>query len=421
MTPRSPTVVTGLGSVDASGAGRESLAAAFADGAPRLAVVDRTAAYHRTGSARLAALVGELDLDRWVSAREARRMSPPSKMTVAAARMALADAGLDDAGLDAAADPDPATAIFLATTYGPASFTEKILRQIRDEGPEAVSPFYFTESVANAPAAQVALATRALGANVTFTQREAGPLLALARGAEEVASGRARRALVGTVDEMPPVLHAILDRFGALSSGGRRGYGAGGGEVARPFDRCRDGVLAAEGAAMVVVESGADAAARGARPLARVVAAIGAFDPQATAAGWGRDPAVLAGSLGRRLAAAGVAVESIDRIVSGAAGSRQGDRLEALVLRRVWGERRLPPILVPKALTGEHGGGLLAGGVLAAAGATFGPTPGFSEVDPELDVAPYRGERLPPPRRVLVTALAAGGSAAWAVLDRGAP
>ncbi len=106
-------------------------------------------------------------------------------------------------------------------------------------------------------------------------------------------------------------------------------------------------------------------------------------------------------------------------VVSGAAGSRAGDRLEGLVLRALWGDLRLPPILAPKAVTGEHGGGILAASQLAIEGASFGPTPGFGEVDPEIGIVPHDGRSLPAPARLLVTNLAAGGAAAWAILEKG--
>ena len=50
-------------------------------------------------------------------------------------------------------------------------------------GPEAVSPFTFTESVSNAAAAQVAIDEQAQGPNLTIVQREAGILTAVGRGA----------------------------------------------------------------------------------------------------------------------------------------------------------------------------------------------------------------------------------------------
>jgi len=56
--------------------------------------------------------------------------------------------------------------------------------------------------------------------------------------------------------------------------------------------------------------------------------------------------------------------------------------------------------------------------VLAAEGAPFGRLVAFETRDPECGLVPHDGSPLPAPRRVLVTSLAAGGAAAWAVLER---
>ena len=413
----SQVLLTGLGTVGAWGCGAESLRRALAAADPRshLSAVDRVAGFHRAHGAQQAFLTAGLPLTDWLTPGEARRMSPPSKLAVAAARMALRCAGLADARGDREATaPEAPTEVIVATAFGPSSYSEALLRQILFEGPESTSPFYFTESVANAPAAQIAILCGARGPSVTVCQREAGPLIALGQAAAEVASGKAARALAGAVEEMTPLLHALLDRFGALAR-----PGADGAELARPFDRRRDGFLAAEGATLVHLETEESALARGARPLARVLAWGSAFDPTAPRTGWGTGAGRLARSLLRGLERAGLSIGDVDRIVSGASGSRSGDRLEAGLLRAAWGDWPLPPVLVPKATVGEYGGGFLGAAVLAAGGAPFGPTPGFAEPDPELGIIPYREGRLPPPSTVLVTSLAAGGAAAWLVL--GAP
>ena len=399
-------VVTGLGVVGAHGVGRDTLADALRAGRPLASEVDRSAGYHAADSSKLVAAVPKVDLSRWLPPAEARRLSDPSRFAVAAARMAVADAGL--ASLDGRR-----VAVVLATAFGALLFTEKLVRQILEEGPESAQPFYFSECVANAAAARVAIALGARGANVTITEREAGPLLALARGAQEVREGRADVAIAGAADEMTPLLHALLDRFRGTARNHR-----GRGEAARPFDAGRNGVLAGEGAAMLVLEREEDAVARGAQVLARVVASAAAFDATAPVSDWGRGEAALARALSGALDRAGVDVASMDRVVSGASGARLGDRLEAATLSGAWGGRPLPPVFTPKAVVGEYGGGHLAASVAAVQGVPFGRVQAFEIPDDALAIAPHDGGELQAPRRVLVSALAAGGAAAWTVLER---
>lgn len=412
-------VVTGLGVVGPWGAGREGLIEDLRVSRCRLAPLPPTGtllARRHLAARPGAAWAGRVEseaLAPWLPGAAARRMSRPSRMAVAAARMALADAGLDDGGEAWKAVAEDA-ALVLATAYGPSSVTEELEEQILVTGPEAASPALFAESVANAPAAQVARLTGARGANLTVTAREAGGLLAVRQAAAEIAAGRSPLALAGIVDEITDLLQAILDRNGALARSRR----AGEPPVARPFDRRRGGFVTGEGSAVLVLEHPERAAARGRRPLATVAAAGTAFDPTAPRAGWGTGHAALGAALRRTLERAGLAPGDIDLVVSGASGCRAGDRLEALTLREAWGGAELPPVVAPKGVTGELGGGLLAAGVLAVAGAVFGPSPGFRRPDPELGLVPWPGGPFPRPvRRVLLTTLAVGGGAVWVVLE----
>jgi 3-oxoacyl-[acyl-carrier-protein] synthase II len=369
-------------------------------------VVDQRGGYHVPESARLAILSTGVDLTQWVSPAAGRRMSVPSKFAVAAARMALTDADL----LGAVAGPR--TSVVLSNALGATDCTERLLRSAFLDGPQAASPSTFTESVQNAAAAQVAIDSRAQGTNVTIVQREAGILTAVGRGATEILSGRADCALVGGVEEMPPLMHALLDRMEALS----RPDGAGG-EVARPFDRRRNGFVAAEGSVVLVLEAADCARSRGARIRARVRGFAGAFDPSAPRIGWGHGEDVLAGALRRLFDSAGLAHHEVGRIVSGACGSVAGDRLEAATLRAAWQGGALPPILAPKGVTGQYGGGFLAAAVLAVSGEEFASTAGFSEPDPALGVIPHQGGHVPPTNATLVTSLASGGAASWLLLE----
>ena len=78
---------------------------------PLASEVDRSAGYHAADSSRLAAQVSKLDLARWLPPAEARRLSVPSRYAVAAARMALEEAGLPSLA-------GRRVAVVLATAFG---------------------------------------------------------------------------------------------------------------------------------------------------------------------------------------------------------------------------------------------------------------------------------------------------------------
>jgi len=400
--------ITGLGAVGPFGIGAEALGRAWRAAAPEPVVVDRSAGYHRAHGSRRAHLAGELDLGAWLTPAQARRMSPPVRQAVAAARGALADAGIE-AIEDAERN---ATAIVSGTAFGPAWVTEGLLVQILRQGPAAASPALFTESVASAAAGQVAIALGARGPNVALTQREASDLAALAEAARLLRTGAARRAIVVVVDEMTPLLHSVLDRLRSLARPDDVGV-----ETARPFDRRRRGVLASEGAVALVVEPAEKALGRGTAPRAELLATAGGFDSTAPAWGWGRGEVALGARLGRGLVRAGVAAAGLAGVLSGAAGSPAGDRLEAATLRAALGEG-LPPVTAAKGTLGAYGGGHLAAAVLAAGDRAWPATAGFAEVDPECAVEPLARPTEIGDGPILVSALASGGAAWWALLDR---
>ncbi|MEZ5313334.1 MAG: beta-ketoacyl synthase N-terminal-like domain-containing protein [Thermoanaerobaculia bacterium] len=398
----SDVVVTGLGVVGPFGVGREALAEALAAGRTQTVEVAPRGAC-RAGAADRAARV-TADLAKLLPPGAGRRMSPPARFAVSATRLALADAALAD-GTDLTT-----TGIVTGTCWGPAFVTEQLLRQIFQQGPESASPALFTESVANAAAAQVALTFGARGPTQTITQRESSDLLALAEGARLLRTGQCERVLVGVVEEWVPILHELLARAraGARPAGARAA-------AARPFDRDRDGFVQAEGSAVFVLETEAAARERGARVHCRLLASVAGFDSSAPAHDWGTGGARLVATLRRGLDRAELDLASIDAVLSGASGSRAGDRLEAEVLSGLWRGGELPPIATPKAVTGEYGGGFLASAVLALTGTPLVTDRAFETPDPELAVRPHGGA-LPAPGRALVTSLSAGGTAAWAIL-----
>lgn len=391
-----PVVISGLGVVDAAGLEADDLVRDLALGRRRITAPSDNPSH-------FARRVDDEALIRQLTPRRARRMSRPSRFAVAAAEAALAGGRVDE--------PAGITSVAIATTFGPLSYTEKLLDQMHDEGATAASPALFTECVANAPAAQVSIATGATGANIAICQREAGPLIAVGVGCSEIAQRRADRALVGCTDEVTGVQHDVLSRFHALSGAGNDTT-----PNPRPFDLHRDGFLLAEGSAMLLCERPGVAEARQVQPLAKIVAHGSAFDPSASRAGWGRGAETLARSLSAWLHRNAIAPDTVDLIVCGASGSIAGDRLEGQMLHSVWEHGSMPPVIAPKAVTGEYGGGFLAAAVLAAQGRWF-PAPTAGQPDAEIGVRLTDTAPTSPPRRTLVTSCAAGGAAAWVLLE----
>src|SRR2546428_3837048 len=194
-------VVTGVGVVTgAVTGGREQVRAFLASsGAPALRV---------PGSA----LLGLVDEG------EARRLSRVCQLSVAAARIALADAGLG---------PCPGLGLVIGAEFGDLRSTIEFVNGYLRRGPGGLSALLFPNTVMNTMAATTAIAVAARGLSLTLNAPTVAGELAVARAAAAVRSGRVEAVLAGGVDEIDPFLAEVLVEAGAAreTPGGRAGVG----------------------------------------------------------------------------------------------------------------------------------------------------------------------------------------------------
>ncbi|MER0243430.1 beta-ketoacyl synthase N-terminal-like domain-containing protein [Streptomyces sp. HSW2009] len=122
-------------------------------------------------------------------------------------------------------------------------------------------------------------------------------------------------------------------------------------ERSRPFDTGHDGFIYGEGAAALLLESTAHAAARGAQPLAQLLGGAVLLHGSRTSA-----PS-LAGEvrvMRAALADAGLAPADVEYVNAHATSTPQGDVAEAEALREVFGDRAGEPwVNATKSLTGH--------------------------------------------------------------------
>jgi len=191
--------VTGVGVVTgAVTGGREQIRAFLASsGAPALSVP----------SSALGGLIDET---------EARRLSRICQLSVAAARIALADAGLG---------PGAGLGLVIGAEFGDLRSTIAFVDGYLHRGPGGLSALLFPNTVMNTMAAATAIAVTARELSLTLNAPTVAGELAIARAAAAVRAGRADAVLAGGVDEFDPALAELLAEGGAPSE--RRGEGAG--------------------------------------------------------------------------------------------------------------------------------------------------------------------------------------------------
>jgi 3-oxoacyl-(acyl-carrier-protein) synthase len=311
-----------------------------------------------------------------IPAMKARRFDRGSQFAILACAQAIREAGYD------VGSAPEGIGIAMGTGSAGAGALTEFLRVLFVESPEAAPPFHFPNTVANAPASQVSIELKLLGPNVTITQKDPSGLNALLYGALALETGRAKAMIAGAVDEWNAFYAMGFDQVHAL-----RG------------EKRPSGIVQGEGAFAILLEREEDAAARGARPLARLsgIAAVGApsepyrFVP---------DSRPIARAIEGALQDAEISPDDIGLWLSSRDGVEDMDRAEEETMRQIFGT--LPGVLSVKSAIGEmaaSGGGQLVAACLALA-------------DPD---GPW--DRNARPRRALVNSFGAGGNFMAAVFE----
>jgi len=264
----------------------------------------------------------------------------------AAARLSSAVTGL----------PPAAVGVALGTAWGSTKSVVDLESEARTLGPRLVNPLLFAESVANVPAGQVSIAFGWSAFNLTVSSAQCSGLDAIREACDLLEDERAAAAVAGGADELSIPMHLSLAAGGLIA--------ATSGSL--PFARGRTGPVCGEGGCLVLLEPAAGARERGARPLARLLAASGRLSIRPRTSGVPRAEEI-ADLLATLLAEADTPARRVDLIVASADGGLDGDRREAVALAQVFGEgENAPAVVIPKAILGETWGASGPIGVVVA-------------------------------------------------------
>nr|WP_308310485.1 beta-ketoacyl synthase N-terminal-like domain-containing protein [Streptomyces sp. CC210A] len=371
---RQPTdvAVTGLGLVTPAGPDAESTWDGLLDGRPTAARDELLAGLPVDFSCRVAGLGPAAPAD---GAERALRLG------AAAAREALADAGLSAAG---AAWTGARVAVVIGRSGG--------------DGGEGLAHGIGTALGASGPSF-VTAAGCASGASALGVARDL-----LRAGACDVAVAGGAESVRGP---------AAVAAYGSGAAGGvlsARTHDPAG--ASRPFDADRDGFVLGEGAGVLVLERCADARARRARVRA-VFAGYGASARPLAEPGPDLEGRGVERALRAALADAGLGPEDVDHVNAHGSGVPLEDLVEARVLRRVFGWTP-PPVTAVKSVIGHSVGG--AGAVEAACTVltlrdqAIPPTANLDRLDPEIELdVVTKSPRRRPVRAALSTVCALRG------------
>lgn len=404
MTERR-VVVTGMGAVSCAGNNLDELWTSLVSGRSGIGGITL---FDATG---LPCPVGEVKNfePAGLSPKEARRMARFTRFAVGAAAEAMAAAGVPHTPEELGIDPFRFGVLFSNGAGGVEEY-DRNADVLNQRGPGGVSAFLIPKYISNAAAGTLAIRHKLRGPNFDPVAACASSANAIGEAAWMIRRNDADMMLAGGAEAC--LTRLIVSGFLSLTALSR---GTPPESACRPFDRDRDGFVLAEGAAVLVLEELEHARKRGATILAEVAGYgascdgthITAPDPEGTG---------MIYAIRRALRMAQCAPEELGAVYAHGTGTVANDRVEAKVLRAVFGER-LPRVKI-SAIKSMIGHALSASGALAAAAAVrtlrtgvLPPTINCRNLDPEcgdLDVNPGGAAQIDP-RFVLIDTLGFGG------------
>jgi 3-oxoacyl-[acyl-carrier-protein] synthase II len=376
---RRRVVVTGVGAVSPLGLTADETWRGLVAGESGIRTIERfdpsELPVHIAGEVR------GFSVSDWVDAKTARQMALFSQFAVAAAGMALHDAGL----AANAFDPDRAAVVIGSGAGGMATILEAQDLTNR-RGLMRVSPFFMTTFPHNLPSYHVAQTFRFVGPSLTVSTACATGAQAIGEAAELIRSGQADVALAGGTE------HCIFPLFVASFAVQRAASTCNDQpeRASRPFDATREGFVIGEGAAILTLESLEHAQARGATIYAELRGYASSNDGYHPIApepeGRGASLAMI-----HALENAGVCANEVDYVNAHAASTPLGDKAETLAIKRALGDHAASvPVSSAKSMIGHLMGAAGAieamATVLSIRDQVVHPTINYHTPDPECDL-----------------------------------
>ena len=350
-----------------------------------------------------AAATVAFDESRWFTKLQLAGVDRVSQLAVAAADMAMSDAGI--AGAAAGLDPER-VGVFAGCGMGGAASLDAAYR-----GNGRVPPLTIPAYMPNAPASHIAMRHRVHGPVLTYSVACASSSIAIAEAAKAIQRGDVDLAIAGGSEAL--IVPGVIMAWQAMQTLASFAPGEEATAI-RPFASDRKGFALGEGAAFLVLESAERARARGARIRAML-------------AGWGQscdashltkpDSHGQARAVRQALRQAGLQARDVGYCNAHGTATRIGDLVESAALAEVWGDD-LDQLSVSstKAL---HGHLLGAAGaleavvtVLALQGRELPPNAHCAAQDPDcrLNLTPASGMAAPGLQAAISNSFAFGGT-----------
>jgi 3-oxoacyl-[acyl-carrier-protein] synthase II len=372
-------VITGFGVVTPIGIGKESFweaATAGQSGIGRPTLADNPdLPVHVVGEVK--------DFDPLVAMNKKLvvRTDRNTQFAFVACQEALADSGLDLANEDKSR-----VGIVLASNYGGLSYYLDNLVRLHQKGPSFVSAYMAIAWIPSAPVGQLSIFYGTTGYSKTIVNDATGGTDAIGVAYRAIRTGEADVILTGGFEAaLAEAAIAGLSSFPDVCRDADDPTTA-----FRPFDSARNGIVIAEGGALIVLEEYERAKARGANIYAEIVGfaqTTDAFDIhhfETTGEQYAR-------AMRLALGVGGLTPDDVSYINADGRATAEGDRTEARAIRALLGARADDvPVSAPKSMIGNSLAGAgavdVAFATLAVRDSIVPPTINVTQQDPECKI-----------------------------------
>lgn len=373
-------VITGVGAITPLALGVEPSWQALCTGKSGIGPI--TSFDAKKYKCQVAGEVKDFHPEDFIEKKLVPRMDRSTHFALAAARMAVEDAGLKiDSG------NEDRIGVVIGTSAGGVLTLEKAHSQVVDGALERVSPFSAPGYIANMATGQVAIQFKARGPHLTPVGACAAGTQAIGEAARYIQDGLADAIIAGGSEAgITPTTIAMLDSLRAVTCS-RNGQPE---KASRPFDKSRDGFVVSEGGGIVIVEALESALRRGAKIYGEVTGyglnsdAYHIVAPSPDGEGPAR-------CICLAMKSAGITPEEVDYINAHGTSTILNDKSETLAIKKVFGNQAKKVALsANKSMIGHMWGA--AGAVeaiftlLSIRDSIIPPTINYETPDPECDL-----------------------------------
>jgi 3-oxoacyl-[acyl-carrier-protein] synthase II len=381
-------VITGLGAVTPIGLGVEGLW----DGLRRRTSAVRAITRFDPSvfKSRIAGEVDGFHATDHIEARRARRLDRYSQFSIAATRMALADATLELHREDL-----DRVGTMMGTALGGVAHGEQQYHNFLTQGPRAVDPSLALTVFAGAASCNIAIEFGCTGPNATNGMSCASGAIAIGEAFRAVAHDQADVMIAGGAEA--PLAPLCFGAFAIIRAMSTRNDDPA--RASRPFDVGRDGFVMAEGAAVLVLEERSRALARGA-PVYAEICGYGLTNDAYHMTAPRPDGSQAARCIRNALAEARVAPQEVGYINAHGSSTPLNDPTETSAIKQVFADHAYR--LALSGTKGYYGHALGASGAIEAAICALAsrrgwipPTVNLETPDPACDLGYVTGEGRP--------------------------